>query len=106
MDDWQAFSRNLHAHVKMIAVVAPRGRSGFPASLPELEWLAQGLWSQRHLRCQLRRELTVQSYLRHIEENHPPTVVAQPCPAIVTYIELYRQDLLPYLRRQAAPCAT
>ena len=48
-------------------------------------------------------ELTVQSYLRHIEENHPPTVVAQPCPAIVSYIELYRPDLLPYLAPAGSP---
>ena len=42
-------------------------------------------------------ELTVASYLDHIQSNNPTTVIAQPCPALVTYMEIYQPELLPYL---------
>jgi RNA polymerase-binding transcription factor DksA len=48
-------------------------------------------------------ELTVQSYLHHIKTNKPPFVIAQPCPAIVSYIEIYQTELLPYLAPADSP---
>ncbi len=48
-------------------------------------------------------ELTVKSYLEHLQKNHPKTVIAQPCPAIVAYIELYRPELLPHLAPADSP---
>jgi hypothetical protein len=45
-------------------------------------------------------ELTIKSYVEHMLSRRPKTVVAQPCPAIVTFCEIYRPDLLSYL----SPC--
>ena len=45
-------------------------------------------------------ELTVKSYINYIKKNNPATVIAQPCPAIVNYIQIYRPELIEYL----SPC--
>ena len=42
-------------------------------------------------------ELTVKSYLEYIRARHPEMVISQPCPAIVTFVEIYMPELLPYL---------
>ena len=103
MDDWLDFSRDLQAGIKMIAVVAPAAAAAFPHHYLNLNgWLKQSGVSAV-FDVSFGAELTVQSYLRHIKEHNPPTVVAQPCPAIVTYIELYRPDLLPYLAPAGSP---
>lgn len=48
-------------------------------------------------------ELTVKSYLSYIENNNPELVISQPCPAIVTYIELYQKELIKYLAPADSP---
>ena len=42
-------------------------------------------------------ELTVKSYVDYLEKNNPETIIAQPCPALVSYIEIYKPELLEYL---------
>ncbi|MEN6624445.1 MAG: response regulator, partial [Smithella sp.] len=42
-------------------------------------------------------ELTVKSYLEHLKKNRPKAMISQPCPAIVTYIEIYHPELIKYL---------
>ncbi|MCH5149321.1 MAG: 4Fe-4S binding protein [Spirochaetales bacterium] len=48
-------------------------------------------------------ELTVIKYEEYIRKNKPKCVIAQPCPAVVRYLELYRQDLLKYLAPVDSP---
>jgi ABC-type transporter Mla subunit MlaD len=48
-------------------------------------------------------ELTVVSYIDYIKKKNPKMVIAQPCPAIVSYIEIYRPNLLPYLAPADSP---
>ena len=43
------------------------------------------------------------SYLEHIKAAEPALVIAQPCPALVTYIEIYRPELLPHLAPADSP---
>ncbi len=103
VDDWDAFWSDVHTGVPMIAIVAPAVAAAFPQRHRNLNgWLkASGI--RAVFDVSFGAELTVQSYLRHIRENSPPTVVAQPCPAIVTYIELYRPELLPWLSPAGSP---
>jgi ABC-type transporter Mla subunit MlaD len=39
----------------------------------------------------------------HIKEKEPRMVISQPCPAIVTFIEIYHPELLPYLAPADSP---
>ena len=47
-------------------------------------------------------ELTIKSYLEHAK-NNPEAIISQPCPAIVSFIEIYKPELLPYLAPADSP---
>ena len=51
----------------------------------------------------LGAELCAMSYAAHIRRTAPRLVIAQPCAAIVTYIQVYRPELLPYLAPLDSP---
>jgi iron only hydrogenase large subunit-like protein len=103
IDDWKEFWNALRAGMKMIAVVAPSVVAAFPHRYLNLNGWLKSSGVSAVFDVSFGAELTVQSYLRHIEEKHPTTVIAQPCPALVTYIELYRPELLPYLAPAGSP---
>ena len=103
IDDWAAFWSDLQMGVKMIAIVAPAVAAAFPHRHRNLNGWLKASGVSAVFDVSFGAELTVQSYLRHIKDNHPPTVMAQPCPAIVSYIELYRPELLPWLAPVGSP---
>jgi Na+-translocating ferredoxin:NAD+ oxidoreductase RNF subunit RnfB len=102
-DDWTAFWNDLHSGVKMISVVAPAVAAAFPHRYKNLVGWLKSVGVSAVFDVSFGAELTIQSYLRHIEQNHPKTVIAQPCPAIVAYIELYRPELLEWLSPAGSP---
>ena len=70
----------------IVAVVAPAVASYFPNQYLKLNGWLKSLGVRAFFDVSFGAELTIKSYLHHIESNHPKTVIAQPCPAIVTYI--------------------
>ncbi len=103
IDDMGSALRDLRAGVKMVAIVAPAVASSFPQLYLNLNgWLAS-LGVEAFFDVSFGAELTVKSYLEHIKANSPKCVIAQPCPAIVTYIETYRPELLEYLAPADSP---
>jgi len=95
----EAYSRN----AKVIAIVAPAIVANFPTTYLNLNgWLKkQGV--EAIFDVSFGAELTVKSYLNHIKKNSPQTVIAQPCPALVSYIELYQPELIKYLAPADSP---
>ncbi len=103
VDDTEDFIRDLHQGVKMITIVAPAIAANFPETYLNLNgWLKQQGVSA-NFDVSFGAELTVKSYLDHIQKNNAKTVIAQPCPVIVNYIELYRPELLEYLAPADSP---
>ncbi|MDR1039564.1 MAG: methyl-accepting chemotaxis protein [Deltaproteobacteria bacterium] len=84
----------------MVAVVAPAVAATFPGLYMNFNgWLAS-MGVKAIFDVSFGAELTVKSYIEHMIEKRPRTLVAQPCPAIVTYCEVYQPELLGLL----APC--
>lgn len=50
-------------------------------------------------------ELTTKSYVEYIKNKNPDLLIAQPCPALVSYCEIYKPDLLKYLVPADSPMA-
>jgi len=48
-------------------------------------------------------DITTWAYLKALEEMKLSTVIAQPCPVIVSYIQHYKTDLIPYLAPVHSP---
>lgn len=103
VDDTEQFFYDLKNGVPMVTIVAPAVAASFPTTYLNLNgWLKQQGVSA-NFDVSFGAELTIKSYLDHIQRNNPKTVIAQPCPAIVSYIELYRPELLEYLAPADSP---
>lgn len=103
VDDLENFLRDMQAGIPMVAIVAPAVASNFPHQYKQFTgWLkANGI--QAVFDVSFGAELTVESYLKHIKNNKPNCVISQPCPAIVTYCQIYQPELLPYLAPADSP---
>ena len=103
IDDTPQFFDDLKKGTKMIAVVAPAAASVFPDQFLNLNGWLKSLGVEAFFDVSFGAELTVISYLDYINEKNPRTVIAQPCPAIVSYIQIYHPELLPYLAPADSP---
>lgn len=102
-DDTAAFLEAVGKGRKMIAIVAPALVSSFPGEDRRfLGWLKK-LGVAACFDVSFGAELTVRSYLHHVKENSPSLVIAQPCPAIVSYVEIYRPELIRHLAPADSP---
>lgn len=103
VDDTEKFFADLKMGVPIVTIIAPAVAASFPMTYLNLNgWLKQ-IGISANFDVSFGAELTIKSYLDHIQKNHPKTVIAQPCPAIVSYIELYRPELLEYLAPADSP---
>jgi ArsR family metal-binding transcriptional regulator len=48
-------------------------------------------------------ELTIKSYLAYIKSANPRLVIAQPCPTLVSFIEMYQPQIIPFLAPVDSP---
>jgi iron only hydrogenase large subunit-like protein len=103
VDDTDRFLADLQQGVKMVAVVAPAVAASFPDVYLRLNGWLKSLGVSAIFDVSFGAELTVKSYLEYIKKNNPKTVIAQPCPAIVGYIQMYKPELAPYLAPADSP---
>ena len=102
-DDFELFIKDVSASRNIVAVVAPAVAAQFEESYLNLNSWLKSIGIIAVFDVSFGAELTVKSYLEHINSNKPKAVIAQPCPAIVTYIELYKPELLKYLAPADSP---
>jgi iron only hydrogenase large subunit-like protein len=103
IDDTPAFLRDLARGVPMVAIAAPGVAASFPDRYLQLNGWLQSEGLRAVFDVSYGAELTVMTYLDHVERNAPSCVIAQPCPALVTYIELYQPELLRHLAPADSP---
>ena len=103
IDDIDQFVTDLRRGVKMVAVVAPAIAANFPDKHLHFNTWLKSIGVEAVFDVSFGAELTVKSYVEHIKNNSPKLVIAQPCPAIVSYIQIYRPELLPYLAPAHSP---
>ncbi|NLE28848.1 MAG: 4Fe-4S binding protein [Phycisphaerae bacterium] len=103
VDDMDRFLANVQRGTPIVAIVAPAVAANFPQRYLHLNGWLRSLGVKACFDVSFGAELTIQSYLNHIEKNKPTTVIAQPCPALVTYCEIYQPELLKYLAPADSP---
>jgi iron only hydrogenase large subunit-like protein len=103
VDDMGNFLADLRRGVKMIAIVAPAIAANFPERYFQFNTWLRSIGVKAIFDVSFGAELTVKSYLEYIQNKKPELVIAQPCPAIVTYIQIYRPELIPYLAPAHSP---
>ncbi|MDR1726847.1 MAG: methyl-accepting chemotaxis protein [Acidobacteriota bacterium] len=103
IDDFDAFMRDVRGGASVVAIVAPAVASNFPHEYLNVNGWLRSIGVKACFDVSFGAELTVKSYLVHVHGNRPKTVIAQPCPAIVSYIETYRPELVKYLAPADSP---
>ena len=103
VDDTQRFLSDLKKGEKMIAIAAPAVASVFPERYLNLNGYLRSLGLSTIFDVSFGAEMTVYSYVKVIQDDKPKMIIAQPCPAIVSYIEIYCPQLLPYLCTADSP---
>lgn len=102
-DDFDSFMKALSERREVVAVMAPAVASNFPDQYLNLNGYLESLGVKAIFDVSFGAELTVKSYLEHVKQNSPDMVVAQPCPTIVTYLEIYQPELLRHLAPADSP---
>ena len=103
LDDFASFMEAIKKH-SFIAIAAPAVAANFPGDYLRLNGFLQSIGVKAVFDVSFGAELTVKSYLEHIKKNSPKMTIAQPCPAIVGYIELYHPELIEHLAPADSPC--
>lgn len=97
-DDFDSLVEDLASGQKVVAIVAPSVTANFPSTWLNLNSWLRSIGIEAVFDVSFGAELTVKSYIEYLNtEKKNKTVIAQPCPAIVTYIEMYIPELLEYL---------
>ena len=105
MDDFVPFMDALKRGEKILAIVAPAAAANFRGKDLELNGFLKSIGVKAVFDVSFGAELTTKSYIEDIKKKNPKLMISQPCPALVTYIELYQSDLLPYLATADSPMA-
>jgi iron only hydrogenase large subunit-like protein len=103
VDDSELFFSALDKKEKIIAIAAPAVASNFPGLYLNLNGYLKSRGVQAVFDVSFGAELTVFSYMKYIQEKHPSFCIAQPCPAIISFIEIYHPELIPQLAPADSP---
>jgi len=96
IDDTEVFFRELKQGHKITVLAAPAVRTNF-SKYKRLFGYLQALGVQFVYDVSFGADITTWAYLKVITEKKLSTVIAQPCPAIVNYIERFKPELLEQL---------
>ena len=106
IDDFSEFMQTVKSGSSdVVAIVAPAAAPNFRGKELELNGWLKSIGVKAVFDVSFGAELTTKSYLNYIKKHDPKLVIAQPCPALVSYIELYQPDLIPFLSPADSPMA-
>ena len=103
VDDFDRFMEDARRRAPMVAIVAPAIAAEFPGQELHINGWLKSIGVAAVFDVSFGAELTVKSYLEYAKRGGATPIVAQPCPAIVTYCEIYQPELLKYLAPADSP---
>ncbi|MDR1286881.1 MAG: methyl-accepting chemotaxis protein [Treponema sp.] len=103
IDDFDVFMADLKKGKDIIAIVAPAVAASFEGAYLNINGFLKSLGVKAVFDVSFGAELTIKSYVHYMKKKNPPTVIAQPCPTLVAFIEMYRPELIPYLAPADSP---
>jgi hypothetical protein len=92
----------LRAGTPISIYAAPAVRSNFEEWGRLFTWL-RSLGVKKIYDVSLGADICTWAHIRYIQKNGPKPIISQPCPAIVNYILLHRNELLKYLSPVHSP---
>ncbi len=95
-DDTDRFFADLEKGTPISIIAAPAIRYNFP-NYKKLFGFLESKGVRVIYDVSFGADITTWAYLKAITEKHLGSIIAQPCPAIVSYVEKYKPELIPYL---------
>ena len=105
IDDTETFLHDLKAGTSIVAVVAPAVAVNFKGKVLELNGWLKSIGVKAVFDVAFGAELTTKSYVEQIKSENPTVMISQPCPALVSFIEIYQPQLIEYLAKADSPMA-
>lgn len=96
-DDTARFFADLKAGKKISLLIAPAFLANYPDEYENILGQLKKAGVNRFISVSFGADITTWAYLRYLSEHPIEGAIAQPCPAIVDYIEKYMPQLLPKL---------
>ncbi len=103
VDDTQRFMEDLAAGVPIGTLVAPAVDVNFPGQLENLLAWLKSLGVKMNFDVSFGAEITTYQYLQAVKNGAKTPIISQPCPAVVSYIEIYKPKLIPHLAPTGSP---
>ncbi|MCR5762759.1 MAG: 4Fe-4S binding protein [Treponema sp.] len=105
IDDLENFLFDLKTGSSIVAIVAPAVAVNFKGKELELNGWLKSIGVKAVFDVSFGAELTTKSYVEEIKKENPSIMISQPCPALVSYIEIYKPQLIKYLAKADSPMA-
>ena len=101
-DDTERFFHDLQQGQEISVLVAPSVRTNFPEHKRVIGFLKKS-GARLVYDVSFGADITVWAYLKVLAETGVRSLIAQPCPAIVNYVEKHQPELLDYLAPVHSP---
>ncbi|MDL2263928.1 response regulator [Synergistaceae bacterium OttesenSCG-928-I11] len=102
-DDTTRFFEDLKRGAEISVIAAPSIRTNIPEWKRLFRWL-RDLGVRFVYDVSLGADICIWGHLRYMRDTTKP-VITQPCPVVVSYCELHKSELLPYLSPVQSPMA-
>jgi iron only hydrogenase large subunit-like protein len=103
IDDTVKFFEDLAKGEKIIALVAPAVYVNFPNQMNNLIGWLKNQNVELVFDVSFGAEITTYQYYRAVQAGVKTPVISQPCPAVVSYIEIYKPKLMKHLAPTGSP---
>jgi iron only hydrogenase large subunit-like protein len=101
-DDTERFFKDLRAGVPISLFAGPALKSNFEEYERLFTWL-HSIGVRSIYDVSLGADICTWAHIRYIQKNGPKPIISQPCPAIVNYVLMHRNDILKYLSPVHSP---
>jgi len=101
-DDTERFLNDLQNGVPISLFAAPAFRVGGIDGNSVLAWLRK-LGVKKIYDVSLGADICTWAHIRYIQKSNPKSIITQPCPAIVNYIQMHEHELIKYLSPVHSP---
>ncbi len=105
LDDFDLFMNDVKAGEKVVAIISPAIAATFNGRNMEFNGWLTSLGVEKIFDISFGAELATKSYVDYIKRKKPKLVISQSCPALVSYCEIYKPELLQYLAPFDSPMA-
>ncbi len=102
IDDTETFFENLNNGENISVIIAPAAKTNF-SNINSIIGYLKSIGVNKVYDVSIGADICTWAHLKHIKDNNPLSLISQPCPVVVSYIEKYRPELIEYLSPIQSP---